>query len=218
MGRASEATVWRETPVQAALRWEKEGADGIHVVDLDAVFRSGSNRGLVEETIKRVGIPVQYGGGVRSVADIEGWLEAGASRVVVGTLAYERPESLLRALRRCGDERVSVAIDYKDGRAVSEGWKKRTRVSAVEAAKKFEALGVRSFLATAVELDGTMRGTDLVTLAGLRRATSAKIFAAGGIRDTGDLDGIENLGIDSVVIGRALYEGTISLGDLRRKD
>lgn len=213
-GSPSDATVWRETPIQAALRWEGEGADGIHVIDLDAVFRTGSNEELVKKIIERARVPVQYGGGIRSVAEMEGWLEAGASRVVVGTLAYKRPEFVRSALRRCGEERVSVAVDYKNGRTVSEGWGKGTRMSAVGAVKRFGSLGVRSFLATAVELDGTAKGTDLMTLRALRKATNAKIFAAGGIRDLRDLDRIEKLGIDSVVIGRALYEGTIKLSDV----
>ena len=161
-------------------------------------------------------IPVEVGGGVRSRAAVDSWLEAGAERVIVGTLAYKEPETLAALLRKHGAEKIVVASDYLDGKVVTSGWTKSQGVSVLEAAKRFEAAGVVNLLATAVGQDGMAKGPDLKTLKALCVVGKRlKVIASGGIRNADDLREIERRGAAGAVIGRALYDGGVRLGETR---
>jgi phosphoribosylformimino-5-aminoimidazole carboxamide ribotide isomerase len=215
-GRASDKTVWKEEPRHLAERWQTEGADGLHLIDLDAAFDSGSNRETILNIIEGSKIPVQVGGGVRSEEAARGWLENGARRVVIGTMAYSQPSVLARLLELYGPERMVVAADYRDGEIVTKGWKEGQGISLETAAKNFERAGVTTLLATAVGRDGMGSGPDIETMRKLIHATGLSIVASGGIRDVRDLIQLEEAGAAGAVIGKALYEETLRLPEAKR--
>jgi len=215
-GKEKMKTSWGEEPSEVAARWEREGADGLHIIDLDAAFGKGSNRETILGMVKRAKIPVEVGGGVRTRAAADFWLGSGATRVIVGTLAYKEPETLSALLLEHGAERIVVASDYIEGKVVTSGWTKSQDVSVLEAAKRFEAAGVVNLLATAVGQDGMATGPDLKTLSALcAKSKRLRVIASGGIRDAEDLKEIEKRGAAGAVIGRALYDGGVRLEETR---
>jgi len=212
-GKEAMKTTWGEGALEVAARWEREGADGLHIIDLDAAFGKGSNRETIMTILKRAEIPVEVGGGVRSLSIAESWLESGAARVIVGTLAYKEPETLSKLLRMRGAEKVVVASDYADGKVVTSGWKVRQDVGVLDAARGFEATGVVNLLVTAVGRDGMGTGPDLATMKALCDSSRRlRVIASGGIRDVDDLKKIEYAGAEGAVIGRALYDGGVTMG------
>jgi phosphoribosylformimino-5-aminoimidazole carboxamide ribotide isomerase len=214
-GRARERTIWDESPLRFAERWQDEGAHGLHVVDLDAAFGTGSNAEVARRIIKESRVPVQVGGGIRSAEAADGWLGDGASRVVLGTLAFSDPAAAQSIVGAHGPQKVIVAADYRDGMIVTRGWKESHGIPIVAAAKGFEAQGFRNLLTTAVGRDGMKSGPDVATVGELVHATRMKITASGGIRDIRDLLDLERAGAAAAIIGRALYEGTVKLGDAK---
>jgi phosphoribosylformimino-5-aminoimidazole carboxamide ribotide isomerase len=215
-GKEEMKPTWDEKPVEVAARWEQEGADGIHIIDLDAAFGKGSNRETIVSILERVKIPIEVGGGVRSPEAADAWLQSGATRVIVGTLAYKEPEALSELLRVHGAEKIVVASDYSEGKVVTSGWTTRQDVGVLEAARRFEESGVVNLLVTAVGRDGMATGPDLDTLRVLCAfSKKLKVMASGGIRNLGDLIEIERRGAAAAVIGRALYDGGIGLEDAR---
>lgn len=215
-GKEEMKTSWEQKPKEFAERWEREGAHGLHIVDLDAAFGKGSNRDVILEILEGAQIPVEVGGGVRSRSAAEGWLDAGAARVIVGTLAYNEPETLAALLAEKGAERVVVASDYAEGKVVTRGWTKSQGVSVLDAARCLEAAGVVNLLATAVGRDGMAEGPDIETLKALCGSSKRlRVIASGGIRDVRDLREAQSAGAAGAVIGRALYDGGVNLGDAR---
>ena len=215
-GKEEAGTKWDEGAIEFAARWEREGADGLHIIDLDAAFGKGSNSKTISKILERAKIPVEVGGGVRSRAAADSWLESGAARVILGTLAYKEPETLSELLRVRGPEKIVVASDYAGGTVVTSGWTESQDVSVLAAARRFEAAGVVNLLATAVGKDGMASGPDLDTLRVLCAfSKKLRVTASGGIRSLHDLVEIEDRGAVGAVIGRAIYEGTIELADAR---
>ncbi len=214
-GDASRRTVWKEEPLDLAARWEAEGATGLHIIDLDGAFESGSNEEIVARIVKRSKTRVQVGGGVRNKAKAERLLDKGADRVVLGTLAYRDAAALEALLRKHGSEKIVVAADYKNGKVVRGGWRKYEGVSVVDAVRRFEGLGVRDILATAVGLDGMGEGPDTATIRKICASTRMRVLASGGIRSRRDVDALRGAGAHGVVLGRALYESTITLREVK---
>jgi phosphoribosylformimino-5-aminoimidazole carboxamide ribotide isomerase len=209
---------WNVTPSSAAKRWQDEGATGIHVVDLDGALQTGSNRDAVESILRAASVPVEVGGGIRTVADAERWLGLGVHRVILGTLAYNSPSETVSLFDEYGSDRFVVALDYRKGRVVTQGWTRTEDVVITEAITRFQAAHVKTLLITAVELDGTGAGPDWVTLQALRKLTNMTLLASGGVRTVEDVVGLRSIGMDGVVIGRALYDGTICLNELKLKE
>jgi phosphoribosylformimino-5-aminoimidazole carboxamide ribotide isomerase len=214
-GRPGEKTRWTEDPLQFAERWQTEGADGLHIIDLDAAFERGSNRETVMKIIKNASVPVQVGGGLRTEEVARRWLADGASRVIIGTMAYSQPSVLAKLLDSYGPERVVVAADYKDGEVVTKGWKEGQGISLESAVGKFERAGVTNLLTTSVGRDGTGSGPDVETISTLSRTTRMGIIASGGIRDGRDLENLAGAGARGAVIGKALYDGTLKLSEAK---
>jgi phosphoribosylformimino-5-aminoimidazole carboxamide ribotide isomerase len=202
-------------PVTLARRWEAEGAQIIHVIDLDAALGLGSNIEAIEEIIEGVSVPVQVGGGIRSLDKARAFFGKGIYRVILGSLAFKEPSSVEVLLDEFGQNRIAVALDNLDGVVMVHGWKTSARVTVDDAVTKFSRLGAKFFLVTSVERDGTMSGPDFQTLAGLCRRDIA-VIAAGGISGLDDLVGLKRLGVHGVVIGKALYEGTFTLSKALR--
>ena len=213
-GRESEKKTWEASPFEAASRWEREGADGLHIIDLDAAFGKGSNRETIKKIAKSSGIPVQVGGGVRT-PDVAKELLDFATRVVIGTMAYTRPKLVGALLREYGPERIVVAADYRGGMVVTKGWTAEQGLLVMDAARKLEALGVSNLLATAVAQDGMAAGPDLPTMERLCALTKMRVLASGGIRNASDLAQLEKRGAAGAILGRALYEGSVKLGGQR---
>lgn len=200
-----------EEPLQAAKSWENAGAKYLHIIDLDAATGHNDNRQTIEEIVKGVRIPVQVGGGIRSKASVEEMLNFGASRVIIATLAFEREDVVKTLVDEFGCQRVMVALDYLNGIVMTKGWKGSTEFTLKKAMDKFLNIGVELFLLTSISRDGLLTGPDYNTLRTMTEYFKKGLFIAGGISRLDDLVRIKAIGVDGVVIGKALYEGRFSL-------
>lgn len=216
-GDKGRETRYGSDPEAVAAHWESEGASMLHVVDLDAAFGEPRQRALVERIVRRVAIPVQVGGGIRSHQDFLALRDAGAARVVFGTAAAESPEIVARALEEDGDK-VVVGVDVKDGQVAVRGWTEGSRVDPLELGRRWVSAGVRSFVYTEISRDGVMTGVDLDSTARFARASGGKVMAAGGVGSIEHLRQLKSLasdGIVAVIVGRALYEKAFTLAQAR---
>lgn len=216
-GRADRERVYGDDPVAQALEWEAAGAPWLHVVDLDGAFGGRpANEAVIARLLRAVRAPVEVGGGIRTLETIERLLGAGAARVILGTAAAVSPQLLEAACGRFGD-RVAVAIDARGGVAVTEGWVTRTAVPALDAAARAVRAGARRVVYTDTTRDGMLGGPNLAALRALLRAVDVPVIASGGVSSAEDvrrLRALEPSGLEGVVVGRALYEGRVRLGDL----
>jgi phosphoribosylformimino-5-aminoimidazole carboxamide ribotide isomerase len=213
-GRLEESTLWSTDPLKIASRWQREGAYGLHVVDLDAALGDVSSRTVVKSIVRNARIPVEVGGGIRRFDDVRNWLSLGTDRVVLGTLPYENPSELGKIIKIFGPERIVVAVDYRNETIVTHGWVKKEDLKVIDAVNNLQAAGVETVLATATEFDGMAKGPDLPTLHRLRRSTTMHILASGGVRTINDVRELQKIGVEGVIAGRALYEGTLRLSEL----
>jgi phosphoribosylformimino-5-aminoimidazole carboxamide ribotide isomerase len=214
-GDFDRVVLQEDDPEALVERLVAAGARLVHVVDLDGA-RSGRPRFEVVRRLAAAASParVQASGGVRTPADAEGLLEAGASRVVVGTAAFAHPDALAE-YRDALAGRLVVAVDVRAGRVQVRGWTESTGLTAEEAAERCAAAGVARLLCTAVERDGTLEGPDLGLLARVRERSGLPVLAAGGITSAADLAAVEELGCEGAVVGRALLDGSLSLSILQ---
>ncbi len=213
-GEFAQATEYSRDPGAVARLWRSQGAEWVHVVDLDGA-REGNPRHLhVIAEIRATGLRVQYGGGLRDGIAVERALEAGADRVVVGTRALEDPSWLRTLCARFG-ERLVVAVDVRGDMAWVRGWTASAGLTAEAAAQQAMACGVARLLVTDVDADGALVGPNL-TLYRKLSTLGARILASGGVRDAADVRALAALGLDGVVVGRALYEGRLSLPEALR--
>jgi phosphoribosylformimino-5-aminoimidazole carboxamide ribotide isomerase len=206
-GNPANKVEYSNDPVETAKKWENVGADMLHVVDLDAAFSTGSNSELITKISEAVRIPLQIAGGIRSLEKAEEVLSM-ASRVVIGTMAYREPE-VIRKLVKKNAGRVAISVDQIDGMVMVKGWKESTGTRVADAISQFLAIGVDEFLLTSIDRDGTLQGPDIKTLADA--AVSARIIASGGISSIEDVIRIRSAGCSSVIIGKAMYDGRVSI-------
>jgi phosphoribosylformimino-5-aminoimidazole carboxamide ribotide isomerase len=200
-------------PVESARRWVREGAERLHVVDLDgAIDGDRRNAAHVRRIVDETDVSVQVGGGVRSVEEAETLFEAGADSVVMGTAAMENPPLVGRAAEH-GD--VVVSLDARDGEVVVEGWKESADVSPVEAARRFEDEGASAFLFTNVDDEGLLDGVTLGPVEKLVGAVNVPVIASGGVATTDDVAALREAGAAGVVIGTAFYEGHMSYAEAK---
>jgi phosphoribosylformimino-5-aminoimidazole carboxamide ribotide isomerase len=199
------------TPIELALKWKAEGATRLHIIDLDAALSLGDNTSVVAEVVRASGLPVQVGGGIRSVEAVEKMFKLGVTHVILGALAFSDPSVIPRIRKEHDADSVIVALDNREGRVMVEGWKTKTGVAMWDALEKFVNLGVTSFLITSIAQDGMLQGPDLETLAEACTYPGVNVIAAGGIGSLGDLVALQNVGIEGVVVGKALYEGRFTL-------
>ena len=200
-------------PVETAGKWESMGAELLHVIDLDAALEKGDNLDKVLEIKDSAGIPVQFGGGIRSYEKAVELLSHGIDRVILGTLAVnEYPEFgiLNRLAEEFGKDRVIAAIDSKDGKVVFRGWQERTQFLASEFVKNFKPGLIWGFLYTDVGVEGKMRGIEIGGIREVVDAASLPVIVSGGISSIGDIKEIRDAGAWGVVLGKALYEGKIN--------
>lgn len=213
-GLPEQETIYSEDPVKMACSWEEQGAQWLHVVDLDGAFTgSPQNVDVVEKIVEAVDIPVQVGGGIRDLDYIDRLLDFGVARVIVGTIAIIKPELVEEACRLYG-EAIVVGIDAKKGQVAIEGWGVTTEKSAVELAREMSKMGVKRVVFTDVKRDGTLTGPNVQATKELARATGLKVIASGGVSSAKDLKAlkaIEHEGVEAVIVGKALYSGNITL-------
>jgi phosphoribosylformimino-5-aminoimidazole carboxamide ribotide isomerase len=206
-GNPNDKVDYSNDPVETARKWESVGADMLHIVDLDAAFSTGSNSELIAKISQAVRIPLQIAGGIRSLEKAEEMLSV-ASRVVIGTMAYREPE-VIRKLVKNNADRVTISVDQMDGMVMVKGWKESTGTTVADAISQFLAIGVDEFLLTSIDRDGTLQGPDIKTLADA--AVCARIIASGGISSIEDVIKIRSAGCSSVIIGKAMYDGKVSI-------
>ena len=214
-GRYEDETVYFDDPVKMAKLWRVQNAKVLHLVDLDAARKSdsveeGANHATIHQIADALDIPVQVGGGIRTMEDIASMLEAGVYRVILGTAAVREPDLVEEAVAKHSCSRIVVGIDAKDGEVRVEGWEKGSGIDAVDLALDMERRGVRRFVYTDIARDGMLTGPNIEAYRTLGTAlTKAKITASGGVgqyRDLLRLQELNPLGVDSVIVGRALYE------------
>ena len=215
-GRKDAAIVYDGDPVEVVKSFEQAGACMLHIVDLDAAFSddSSTNRRLLSEIIHVIEIPVQFGGGLRNVADVKEVIELGVSRAIVGTLAVESPETLKELVHIFGGDRVAVGIDAKDGEVMVRGWEQKGKLRAVELAHVVAKAGVERIIYTDVARDGMLTGVNIEQTLVLARESGLKVTASGGVSSLEDLERLRQLtafGVDSVIVGKALYERRFTL-------
>ena len=213
-GREDSAKVYGSDPVETAVRFQSGGARLIHVVDLDAAFDGGGNRATIARIIASVGIPVEVGGGVRAATDIEELVgRLGARYVILGTVAVERPDFVAEAVEKFGDS-IVVGVDARGSKVATRGWVTTSETNAVDLAKQVAGLGVGRIIYTDISRDGMLEGPALERTREVARRCGIRVTASGGVSSLEDLKQIavlEKDGVDSVIIGKALYEGRFSL-------
>lgn len=218
-GDVGTETVYHQDPVAVALRWQSEGASSLHVVDLDAAFGEASQTKILDAIVRSVRIPVQVGGGVRSVVDFRRLRDAGAARVVFGTVAVESPEIVERVLARDEDrEAVVVGIDVKGGRIAVRGWTESGGVDPLALGRVWAARGVARFVYTEISRDGAMEGIDLDATAAFAREVQRPVIASGGVGTLEHLIAVRKLagaGVVGVIVGKALYQEAFTLVEAR---
>jgi phosphoribosylformimino-5-aminoimidazole carboxamide ribotide isomerase len=215
-GRKDDAKVYGGNAAEIALSYQNNGARMLHIVDLDGAFSdpNSRNRKVLREIISKIEIPAQFGGGLRSLRDIKQVIELGVTRVVMGTLAVESPETVERAVRSFGGDRIAVGIDARSGQVLTRGWEKEGKISALELAQRVAALGVQRIVYTDVARDGMLMGPDIEQTCTIARESGLKVTASGGVSSLDDikrLGSVSECGIDSVIVGKALYEGRFTL-------
>ena len=213
-GDFKQETIYSEHPEEIALRLEGEGAEFLHVVDLDgALAGEPQNMDAIKRILQAVKIPVEVGGGIRSMESIDRLLSIGVSRVILGSVAVHKEELVQEACSAYGN-RIVVGIDAKKGIVATDGWEKSGGISAVELAKRLGAFGLETIIYTDISRDGTLSGVNVTETARLARASGIKVIASGGVKSISDIEELKKRecdGIIGVIVGKSIYEGTLSL-------
>ena len=214
-GRKSEMTVYNENPVQVAREFAAAGAQMIHVVDLDGAFNESAspNRPVIREIIEAVDVPIEFGGGVRTIEDVRELCDAGVARVVLGTVAAESPDVLQKLVDEFAP-RICVGIDARDGRVMTRGWQTATPLQAVDLARSVAECGVERIIYTDIARDGALVGPNIQQTLAVAEAANVRVTASGGVSSLDDIKRLRNAGdarVDSVIVGKALYEGKFKL-------
>ncbi|MDY6877660.1 MAG: 1-(5-phosphoribosyl)-5-[(5-phosphoribosylamino)methylideneamino]imidazole-4-carboxamide isomerase [Chloroflexota bacterium] len=216
-GDPGQETKYADDPLDVALRWQEAGAEWLHVVNLDgALGEYGRESQAALERILAAGLRVQFGGGMRDFATLCQALDLGVSRVVVGTAAVENPSLVEAALRAFGPARIAVAIDAREGKVRTHGWKETTLITTVELAQLWAAQGVCWIVFTDISRDGMGSGLNLEATAQLTQTTGLHVIASGGVASLEDVRRAYQARLSGVIIGRALYEGHVALEDALR--
>jgi phosphoribosylformimino-5-aminoimidazole carboxamide ribotide isomerase len=214
-GKLEDKTVYSDDPLAFATRWEEEGGNCLHVVDLNAAF-TGEPRNIemIKQLVRALNIPVQVGGGIRSQEAAATFIKAGVSRVVIGTGAVDSPIFLENLVNRFGGDRIAVSVDAKDGRVAIRGWTEVTSINVLDFIRMVEKLGVATIIFTDIATDGTLIGPNFAALERILDSTQCQVISSGGVAN---LDHIKQLAsmprLYGTIIGRALFDGTIDLGE-----
>ena len=218
-GRMDQESIYSEHPVEMARHWESKGAERLHVVDLNgAVMGNPFHRSLIKEIVQSVQIPIEVGGGIRDFTTIEDYLSSGVKWVILGTAAFQNRPLIEEACHRF-PERVILGIDAKGGKVAIQGWKEVVSLEAIDLAKQFEGMSLSAIIFTDIERDGMGTGLNFQSTKNLARSTSIPVIASGGVSRIEDIEHLlelEQNGIIGVIIGRALYIGSLDLEEAIR--
>jgi phosphoribosylformimino-5-aminoimidazole carboxamide ribotide isomerase len=216
-GDPNQQTIYGDDPLAVAQRWIESGAAWLHVVNLDGALSEANDNEAILEALALADVQVQFGGGLRTLEDVQRAFDKGAARVVLGTLAVEHPQHVAAMIARWGAEAIAVALDARDGQVVTHGWQRATDISAVEMGKRLAAEGVRHALYTDVSRDGELTGVNIEATAQLARETGLQVIASGGVTALGEIIALRDNGaVAGVILGTALYEGLIDLAEAIR--
>jgi phosphoribosylformimino-5-aminoimidazole carboxamide ribotide isomerase len=224
-GEPEEETVYCDDPVSLAQRWQAAGAEWLHVVNLDGAFAGALdtahgtgklpiNLRRFREIVHMTSIPIEFGGGLRTLDDVQMILDLGAARVILGTVAVQRPDLVSEAVARFGTERVAIGLDARDGLIATHGWQQSSHVTAIDLGREMQQRGVRCVIYTDILRDGMLGGVNVSATASLAMQTGLRVIASGGVASVDDIHAlrqVENMGVAGVVIGKALYTGAIQL-------
>jgi phosphoribosylformimino-5-aminoimidazole carboxamide ribotide isomerase len=206
-GDPTKLKVYFDSPLEAARLWEDQGADLVHMVDLDAALGSGNNVEAIARILKKLRLKVQIGGGIRTLEKTETLLKLGAFRIIFGTAAIQNPILVGEAVDHYGSTRIAVAIDEKRDKVAFQGWKDRSEINYLDLAHTLETMKVGTIIFTSTSVDGTMKGPDMEKIVRLVETVKVPIVASGGIASLNDLVKLAGTGVEAVVVGTALYEG-----------
>jgi len=213
-GKMDSATVYSRDPGSTALAWQQQGAEFIHVVDLDGAFAGQPrNRQSIRQIVQTVDVPVQVGGGIRDMETVEDLLSLGVNRVILGSAAILRPNFVREACRKYG-ERVLVGIDARDGLVAIQGWGETVSKTALELALEVKEWGIQRIVFTDIRRDGKLSGPNLAATGELAEASGLKVIASGGVSSLEDiraLQALERFGVEGAIMGKALYSGAVKL-------
>lgn len=213
-GKYDKETVYNNDPIAIAKKWQKLGAKYLHIVDLDGALTGELvNKGLIKEIVENVDIPIQVGGGIRTLDRAKEILDLGVERIIVGTSAIKK-EGFVEELVRVFDKKIVVSIDAKNGYVCVDGWTNSSDMRAVDFAKELERKGVNTIVYTDISKDGTMIGPNFLELKNLKNNTNMNIIASGGIGSKEDIDKLKKMELYGAITGKALYEGKLSLEEL----
>lgn len=216
-GSFDDVTVFNDSPVEAAKDWVDAGATYIHIVDLDGA-RYGKTfvTDIIKDIKSKYDVKIETGGGVRTMKDIEDRINAGASRVIIGTAAVKNPELVKEAVGKFGDK-IAVGVDAKNGMVAISGWEEISDVTAVDLCLKMKEYGVNTVIYTDISKDGMMSGPNIESTKDLIEKTGMDIIASGGVSKMEDIENVNNINAAGVIIGKALYNGALNLKDVISK-
>jgi phosphoribosylformimino-5-aminoimidazole carboxamide ribotide isomerase len=218
-GDMARATVFNRDPAAQAHAFESEGFRHLHVVDLDGAFAGKPrNAAAIDRILETVGLCVQLGGGIRDMATIEGWLEKGVDRVIIGTAAVRDPALVKEAAQKF-PKRVAVGLDARDGKVATQGWAETSELTALELARRFEDAGVAAIIYTDIARDGLLKGLNLEATIALAEAISVPVIASGGLASIDDVRALlepRAKKLQGAIAGRALYDGRLDAGEALR--
>ncbi len=213
-GDPNQKTVYSDNPIEVAKKWESDGADMLHLVDLDATLGRGSNLLLIKKIIQEISIPIQVAGGLRDESMVIDVSKI-SNRIVLGTLAFTDKSTLKKLLSYLGPEKIVISVDHIDGDIVIHGWQKQTGIKLIAAMQEFLAMGFSEFLLTNVSRDGTLHGPDLKFLEQACQLDKANVIASGGISNIQDIKNVKQKNAFGVILGKALYENKISIKEAK---
>lgn len=213
-GDYNQEKVYSNSPIDMAKKWEAKGAEFIHIVDLDGAKTGDSiNKKVIKDIAKTVSIPVQVGGGIRSLDIIATYLENGVDRVIIGTAAINDPDFLKAAVQKYGDK-IAVSLDARNGYVATDGWTDTSNVTALDLVKKLEKMGVKTIVYTDIAKDGMLQGPNLQEQQTINEATSMDVIASGGVTTKEDVENLQALEMYGTIIGKALYDGKLDFETL----
>jgi phosphoribosylformimino-5-aminoimidazole carboxamide ribotide isomerase len=220
-GREITAKIYADNPLGVAMEYQDAGAEWIHVVDLDGAFgRQGVNDKIIKQLSEDLSIPVEVGGGIRSLDRIHYWLNAGVGRVILGSIAIKNPKIVNKAIKQYGKESIIIGIDIRDGQVAIHGWEEKTPVGYIELAARMKKHGTFRVIVTDISTDGMLTGPKLDAMIDIAEQTGLTVIASGGVGSLEDLDIISNKsgsGIEGAIVGRAIYEKKFTVKEAIQK-
>ncbi|MCU0496807.1 MAG: 1-(5-phosphoribosyl)-5-[(5-phosphoribosylamino)methylideneamino]imidazole-4-carboxamide isomerase [Anaerolineae bacterium] len=213
-GDPNRQTTFSDDPIAVARQWIEQGAQWLHIVNLDGAFSEANSNDAIVKQITALGVNVQFGGGIRSLQDLENALEAGVKRVVLGTVAVAQPELLAPWVTQFGADRLCVALDAREGKVTTHGWQQMSEVTPIEFGRQIAQFGIQHVLYTDVHRDGSLIGANVHETIALGRSTGLAVIASGGVSTINEIAQLARSGVVAgAVIGMALYEGRITLAE-----